>query len=382
MSIASVLSVLLSISLGNGLVGPGAMRPYSPGGGGRRHGGYVRVQDPAVGFYIGGSSIKALNGLYGRVEHVSNPLLYQLAYRNDESGWFMAMTKGGERDAAERPAQEGEPAPPTRPSEWLFFERDGRERFSHEGNSIIPGSGTRWSHVRRDASDTSVDTSGEASAADAEEELPWQVIAILSGDMMQKMRRRRAWHQHQIAEAVQGGSVPLPDGSIETAPPVGVPTPFRAIGTDGATLDPQAVACAAPPIGALGARLDAELVRLAGAPARSATLRWAEAVLRAYAARCFRHARDFEGAEREVALALALYPRYVAVPVCFAGAPAAVLLSLPRRVHVLWMPCLLFAPRWAFRPHTPLPRHPLLPTARAPYRDLSASPLRSAMAAQ
>ena len=53
------------------MVGPGAMAPY--GGGGRRwHGGYVRVQDPAKGFFLAGSTVMSMNGLYGRVDSVVN----------------------------------------------------------------------------------------------------------------------------------------------------------------------------------------------------------------------------------------------------------------------------------------------------------------------
>ena len=314
-------AMFLSIVLTNSLVGPGAMRPYSPSGGGRRHGGYVRVQDPAVGFYIGGSSLSTLNGLYERNGVLEEQHVYQLAYRHDQSGWYMALTKGAERGVPSASPEASAAAPPTRPSEWLFFDSDGNERFTHDGQSIIPGSGTRWSHVRRDATDTSVDAAGAASAADAEEELPWQVIAILSGDMLKKMRRHQAWHFDTIAQAVRGGDVPLPVGSAETAPPVGTPSPLRSVGAGGANLDPQAVACAAPPLGALGARLDAELDRVTAATPSSASLRWAEAVLRAYAARCYRHARDFERAELELSSALALFPRCVAAS--SAGSPAS-----------------------------------------------------------
>jgi hypothetical protein len=45
------------------MVGPGAMAPYGGGGGRRRHGGYVRVQDPAKGFFLAGSTVMAMNGL-------------------------------------------------------------------------------------------------------------------------------------------------------------------------------------------------------------------------------------------------------------------------------------------------------------------------------
>ena len=45
-----------------------------------RHGGFVRVQDPSVGFYIGGSSIREMNGLYGRVERRARRLFGTLRF--------------------------------------------------------------------------------------------------------------------------------------------------------------------------------------------------------------------------------------------------------------------------------------------------------------
>ena len=53
---------------GNGLVGPGAVAPYS--GGGQRARGYGYVRDPAAGFFVTGSSLSDMNGVYARVEQV------------------------------------------------------------------------------------------------------------------------------------------------------------------------------------------------------------------------------------------------------------------------------------------------------------------------
>ena len=81
---------------GGGMVGPGAMAPYGGGGGWRRHGGYVRVQDPAKGFFLAGSTVMAMNGLYGRVDSVPSDLkqTVQLAYKHDKTNWLMCLTSG------------------------------------------------------------------------------------------------------------------------------------------------------------------------------------------------------------------------------------------------------------------------------------------------
>ena len=69
------------------LLTPGTMAPYS--GGGQRARGWGYVREPAHGFFIGGSSIKEMNGVYKRVSTVPGELLndsrvpesFQLVYR-------------------------------------------------------------------------------------------------------------------------------------------------------------------------------------------------------------------------------------------------------------------------------------------------------------
>ena len=58
-----------------------------------------RVRDPAHGFFVAGSSLPALNGIYGRVrnEHVQflsgvgSHFPVRLAYRHDKTGWLMVL---------------------------------------------------------------------------------------------------------------------------------------------------------------------------------------------------------------------------------------------------------------------------------------------------
>ena len=49
-------------------MGPGSMQPYAGGGGRQRSYGYVR--EPAMGFFIAGSTLREMNGVYKRVEQV------------------------------------------------------------------------------------------------------------------------------------------------------------------------------------------------------------------------------------------------------------------------------------------------------------------------
>ena len=110
------------------LVGPGAVTPYAGMGSQQRGYGYVR--DPAAGFFVAGSSIDSLNGVYARVNvppdsphgacaHLPRLLVlcasaspsvahilcgsdFQLAYLNEESGWTMGLVDAPPPDAGYR----------------------------------------------------------------------------------------------------------------------------------------------------------------------------------------------------------------------------------------------------------------------------------------
>ena len=78
------LSVIVSVAPCNGqLVGPGAVTTFS-GGGGRSRGGFATIRDPAAGFFVAGSSIKGMNGVYRRIaeEGVDERREVTLAYKN------------------------------------------------------------------------------------------------------------------------------------------------------------------------------------------------------------------------------------------------------------------------------------------------------------
>ena len=88
-------------------------------------------------------------------------------------------------------------------SEWVFIDDKDRDRFTHDGDTIVPGSGKRWSFAHRRTGRTNGGGGGRDEHDDAgavvergdenEEELPWQLIAILSGEMLNKLRRYYQW---------------------------------------------------------------------------------------------------------------------------------------------------------------------------------------------
>ena len=335
----------MSLSRGGQLVAPGALTPYSGGGGRRRqHGGYVSVRKPADGFFVAGSSIKEMNGLYGKSDWVPRSIgdkhEAQLAYRHDQTGWVMVLC-----DAPARAPTHFNYGAADDETEWLFIDPASEDRFKHEGDTIIPGSGTTWSHVHRrpaasatppvpptaaagesgedsdsdsvewtrgdgarveDAPDTTpgaeatavptAEDAGEAVAVvDDADELPWQLIAILSTDMLRKLRGHYRWHEHNIRQAQEGNDLPkLPAyGSEEVAPPADfVPPPLVAS-------DSAAYAMLASPESR--AACDAALVELAG---------WSNAVLQHHKASCHRRAREFDECFASLDAALEMFPSY------------------------------------------------------------------------
>jgi len=185
--------VFLARGLAQVPMGPGSMQPYAGGGGRQRSYGYVR--EPAMGFFIAGSTIKDMNGVYKRVEQVPSwlPHKFQLAYRkwpfgeaDHLDGWHIALV-----DSPADPAEAGYAAVGGKSSEWVIIDGNGRDRFGHAGETVIPGAGTRWQHVHRPSKrereerdrrkatgEPDPTPEGAVAAGDDEDELPWQVIFI------------------------------------------------------------------------------------------------------------------------------------------------------------------------------------------------------------
>ena len=79
------------------LMGPGALTEYDGGPRRSRQRGSVRVQEPAHAFFVAGSSLDAMNGIFGRVRPEAARAVsahsVNLCYKHDQSGWFMALIK-------------------------------------------------------------------------------------------------------------------------------------------------------------------------------------------------------------------------------------------------------------------------------------------------
>ena len=95
---AALLPMLGRRAAAQHVVGPGGVTPYS-GGAASRSGGWGYVRDPAEGFFVAGSSIPELNGVYKKVERVpaAIPHTFHYAYRkwpygseDDMTSWHMA----------------------------------------------------------------------------------------------------------------------------------------------------------------------------------------------------------------------------------------------------------------------------------------------------
>jgi hypothetical protein len=196
------------------LVGPGALQEYSAPSRGRRARGSVYVDDPAVGFFVAGSSIDDLNGIYVRTNsHVLPRHHVAMAYAHQEGGWTLALcaTGGGEDSSDDEDDT----------YEWRFIDAQRVDRFTHEGDTLIPGAGVRWSHATSGAvgdghiPDATSLVAGR-SEEELEDELPWQLIALLDAAITRDLLRSHAWREHKVERARNGEDLPkLAAASLE-----------------------------------------------------------------------------------------------------------------------------------------------------------------------
>jgi hypothetical protein len=348
---------------GGGLVAPGALAErgeYQP----RLKKGKIR--DVAVGFFIGGSSISDMNGVYARVDAPHPDILrsFRLIYRkwpvhrqDDLSGWTLGLAL---KEAKEGVKEEEEDKEGEEGDEWLLIDPQHHGRFVHGGGTIIPGAGRRWSHLlggdtrqqrqqqhhaRTDAAGVLV-TAAEGGVGGAQQqqddvnELPWQVIFIASERRLHAFRWQEADHQRQLTLAIGGVDLPAPaectnlDGSRADGWCV---TPEQALALDAAL-------AGLPDAAGLGGRAQAEHAarryvqaarlleeerarpcgdgcRVAWAGAApgaaprgaddSALLRlWRDAALRVRGGAAWRRARRWGRAAGELEAALRLFPRH------------------------------------------------------------------------
>eukprot|EP00939_MAST-03C_sp_MAST-3C-sp1_P004481 g4481.t1 len=203
----------------------GTMTRYTGGSRRRRARGYCTVREPAMGFFIAGSNIEDLNGLYVR-QHPRALSMQQksgleigLAYVHDQTKWLMAMSK----DEKENGFDEDDYDDDDDNWEWFFIDPLGRKIFRHKGDTIIPGSGTRWTHCVAGKSFVGSDNCGDSSERAAlakhvsdEDALPWQVIALLDAEIVHKIRWYFKCHNRNIERAIEGVDLAEPDiGSVE-----------------------------------------------------------------------------------------------------------------------------------------------------------------------
>ncbi|CAD7928519.1 unnamed protein product [Amoebophrya sp. A25] len=300
------------------LMSNNALEPYSGAPRQQRSRGFVTVREPALGFFLTGSTVDDMNGIYVCVKNDSVTELMDpkhevlLAYKNDNRiGYVMVLVQpkqkpktmeekmlkrarkmqkrkqkqarqmrhlyGGrslygddsdedsdeeeEEESSEEDSDDDE-VHNLRKREWLVIDQRGKDRFRHDGDTIIPGAGTSWKHLHRlhpdnqkkvddeelscqeDEDDyASVDSdaenkvnsgnvsrnnskkSKEASSSsssrfqstaiqpkeekpDDEDELPWQVIAILDKETVQDMRYTARCYDANIREAKSGRRLP------------------------------------------------------------------------------------------------------------------------------------------------------------------------------
>eukprot|EP00928_Gymnodinium_smaydae_P031713 TRINITY_DN23192_c0_g1_i1.p1 TRINITY_DN23192_c0_g1~~TRINITY_DN23192_c0_g1_i1.p1 ORF type:complete len:1040 (-),score=169.04 TRINITY_DN23192_c0_g1_i1:75-3143(-) len=259
----------------------------------------VTVNQPACGFFIAGSSIDDMNGIYCRQQQLRRfpGRTAQLVYKNVHSNWLLVLAtdRRPPPDPRERRRRFAPPARRARhplyggssSSEddsdhelrgrlWSFVDPKGRFRFSHKGDTIIPGAGHRWWHLHEGGpaeqlawhdcqEDDEYETPDEdavdlhrrirapapttsraliEAVPDDEDELPWQVIAMLDASVMHDLQMAFRRYEGHIARTVAGKLLPRPDAaSLESSCGPGKWL-FRVVASSGATLhsSPSAMA--------------------------------------------------------------------------------------------------------------------------------------------
>lgn len=255
----------------------------SLGGRGRRQRGTVRVNEPAYGFFVTGSSILAMNGVYVRknppkVRPGEVDPKHALYYTHEEGVWHMALNELENVEDDSSSDEEDEmyryyyrPPKKRKPThEWVFLDEFNKPRFTHDGDTIVPGAGVRWSHYHpkpsstnnvdsvnnnskkknagsdsdsdlnsecnseldegestpaisseaiedkdNSVADTATIPEGESAGTqlaeikeDDEEELPWQVIAILDWDMVEQLLYSSECQKRKVRNAKAGKNAP------------------------------------------------------------------------------------------------------------------------------------------------------------------------------
>jgi len=328
------------------LVGPAAVTHY---GGPRERASYGYVSSWPVGFFVAGSSIMGINGLYdSREPDHGLPHGCAKTYQNMDTGWVLAYVNA---------ENEGYVAAGGKATEWLLVDGNGEDRFGTVGESVIPGAGTAWRHLHRkisrfhvgerietrgtlpdvwDDRDTAVvvdiggksdnpitvrlDKNGKSISTQAwrlrrtdapetatagslmsldsipqddENELPWQIIAIMAEAQMEDLRNKKREYDEGVKQALLGLGESLPALPTGQDLPLGPFVPL-APNVDGACKE---------------GRKDEALSVLTRAFGEAKTLA-ERALLHKEMAECYRRLLEPSSALDEANLALALFPKF------------------------------------------------------------------------
>ena len=166
----------------------------------------VTIEQPPVGFFIQGSSIRDMCGVYV----MQSPPIYEdddkddietlLYYKHVDNNWTLEQLRRGRR------------------VEWNLVDEDGQERFMQPGAKLVPGAGVRWGWVHRSSGDGSmvlragrepnalVGQEVTEATPDDENDLPWQVIALLDPDTLREVLDGADQHKSRMrAEGAADG---------------------------------------------------------------------------------------------------------------------------------------------------------------------------------
>ena len=120
----------------NEIVAPGSVG-FGGGSAPRASASNWASNGPPMGYFVSGSSISDLNGVYGPRQTDELPEYLQpalAAYHHDSgNGWVLAHAI----------AADGAP-------EWVFVDPAGRDRLGHPDATVL-GAGTSWRHLHRAA---------------------------------------------------------------------------------------------------------------------------------------------------------------------------------------------------------------------------------------
>ena len=164
------------------------------------------------------SSIRDMCGVYV----MQSPPIYEdddkddietlLYYKHVDNNWTLEQLRRGRR------------------VEWNLVDEDGQERFMQPGAKLVPGAGVRWGWVHRSSGDGSmvlragrdpnalVGQEVTEATPDDENDLPWQVIALLDPDTLREVLDGADQHKSRMRARAQPTATAAVVAATATAP--------------------------------------------------------------------------------------------------------------------------------------------------------------------